>query len=128
MLQGEDDQVAVIELDEESLWNPRKYTWKELRLLVVTYARAMRSEGVVQGDVVACKEIQASSVITSSPATSPTETNDFNYYSNGKQLCPVFGIVTGNCSCGWHLHIVCYGYRREGSATQQAEAYYIRVG
>lgn len=55
MLCGEDEQVAVIEMDEEHLWNPHKYTWKELRQLVSVYSSALRRAGLVKGEVVTCE-------------------------------------------------------------------------
>ncbi|KIX95811.1 uncharacterized protein Z520_08519 [Fonsecaea multimorphosa CBS 102226] len=53
MLCGDDDQVAVIDVNEHNLRNPRRYTWRELRALVHTYANGLRRSGVVSGDVVA---------------------------------------------------------------------------
>ena len=54
MLSGDDDRLAVVDLQEQDLWNPRRHTWKELRELVRTYASALRSSGLGKGDVVAC--------------------------------------------------------------------------
>ena len=51
MLRGDEDKLAVIEMDEERLRNPRRYTWKELRKLVTTYASALRFQGIKKGDV-----------------------------------------------------------------------------
>ncbi|EXJ55066.1 acetoacetate-CoA ligase [Cladophialophora psammophila CBS 110553] len=53
MLCGEDDQIAVIDVNEENLWTPRRYTWRQLRHLVHTYTNALRRTGVAKGDVVA---------------------------------------------------------------------------
>ena len=54
MLSGDDGRLAVIDLQERDLWNPRRYTWKELRELVRNFASALRSSGLGKGDVVAC--------------------------------------------------------------------------
>ncbi|OAG34353.1 acetoacetate-CoA ligase [Fonsecaea monophora] len=53
MLCGDDDRVAVIDVNEENLSSPRRYTWRDLRDLVRTYANALRRAGVAKGDVVA---------------------------------------------------------------------------
>ncbi|KIX06768.1 uncharacterized protein Z518_04744 [Rhinocladiella mackenziei CBS 650.93] len=53
MLRGDDDQVSAINMDETNLWNPQKYTWKDLRQLVATYASALRSSALAKGYVVA---------------------------------------------------------------------------
>ncbi|OQU97807.1 hypothetical protein CLAIMM_03691 isoform 2 [Cladophialophora immunda] len=53
MLRGDDDQIAVIDVNEQNLRSPQQYTWRELRGLVHTYAKALRRSGVAKGDVVA---------------------------------------------------------------------------
>ena len=54
LLCGDDEEVAVISLDEVNLLSPQKHTWKELRLLVGRYASALRSSGLKREEVVAC--------------------------------------------------------------------------
>lgn len=55
LLCGDDDAVAVIEMNEQNLGSPRKYTWKELRQLVAKYAGILHRAGLKQGEVVVCK-------------------------------------------------------------------------
>jgi len=55
MLCGEDAAAAVIEMNEQNIHEPRRYTWKDLRQLVARYTGVLRREGVKQGDVVVCK-------------------------------------------------------------------------
>jgi acetoacetyl-CoA synthetase len=52
MLCGDDDKVAIINIEEQNLWQPRKYTWKELRKLVTLYSSAFRHAGLRKGQVV----------------------------------------------------------------------------
>ena len=52
MLCGDDDAIAVIEMNETNQQNPRKYTWEDLKTLVAKYAGLLSRSGVEQGDVV----------------------------------------------------------------------------
>ena len=52
LLCGDDDAVAVIEMNEQNIHSPRKYTWKDLRQLVARYKGVLTRAGVRQGDVV----------------------------------------------------------------------------
>jgi hypothetical protein len=49
---GEDDAVAIIEINEEIQKSPRKYTWEELKELVARYAGVLKREGATAGDVI----------------------------------------------------------------------------
>ena len=51
-LQGRDDQVAVIDMNETNINEPIKYTWKQMRRLVAQYAGLLRRKGISKGDVV----------------------------------------------------------------------------
>lgn len=55
LLCGKDEKVAVIEMNEVNLWEPRKYTWRQLRELTARYAGVLRREEVGKGDVVCCE-------------------------------------------------------------------------
>lgn len=52
LLCGDDDKVAVIEMDETNVHSPRQYTWKQLRELTAKYAEVLRKLGLKQGEVV----------------------------------------------------------------------------
>lgn len=55
MLRGDDDAVAVIEMNELNLGTPRKYTWRDLRVLVARFVGLLKRAGVGMGDVVCCE-------------------------------------------------------------------------
>lgn len=55
--QGDDDRIAVISMDEQSLGAPDRYTWRSLRNMIAQYASALRTEGVGKGDLVTCERI-----------------------------------------------------------------------
>lgn len=55
ILQGPDDDVAVISATEESLFSPERYTWRELRDTVAAYGSRLCKTGVKRGNVVACE-------------------------------------------------------------------------
>ncbi|KAK5072783.1 hypothetical protein LTR51_005424 [Lithohypha guttulata] len=52
MLCGTADAVAVIEMNENNLHGPKRYTWRELKTLVARYAGVLRRQGVESEDVV----------------------------------------------------------------------------
>ena len=52
MLRGDDDAIALIEMNEQNLHKPRKYTWKELRTLVAKYVGILQRANIQQGDVI----------------------------------------------------------------------------
>ena len=54
MLCGDDDAIAIIEMNELNQQDPKKYTWKDLKGLVAKYAGLLRRSGVGVGDVVCC--------------------------------------------------------------------------
>lgn len=51
-LKGQDDDLAVIDMNETNQQSPDRYTWKEMRALVARYAALLRREGVGLGDVI----------------------------------------------------------------------------
>ena len=53
ILAGNDANVAVIDIQEESLWSPRKYTWRQLRDTVALYVGALHRLGLERNGVVA---------------------------------------------------------------------------
>ena len=54
MLCGDDNAVAVIEINELNLHKPKRYTWRDLKALVARYAGVLKRSGVRSGDVVCC--------------------------------------------------------------------------
>ena len=56
MLAIESNGPAIIELNESNLLHPTEYYLHEVRELVRVYASALRSSGLVRGQVVTCKE------------------------------------------------------------------------
>lgn len=52
ILHGRNDDVAVIEMNEQNMQSPKRYTWKQLRQLVARYAGVLERAGVAMGDVV----------------------------------------------------------------------------
>lgn len=52
LLCGKDDALAVIEMNETNIHNPRRYTWRAMKQLVARYAGVLKREGLKQGDVV----------------------------------------------------------------------------
>ena len=91
MLCGDDDRIAVIEMTEQNLLNPRKYTWTELRQLVATYSSALQSLRLVRGDVVACTSLSEGIIDSSYRRSSKMMVNSLLSFSGGQQLCPVPG-------------------------------------
>ncbi|KPI38787.1 Acetoacetyl-CoA synthetase [Cyphellophora attinorum] len=51
-LQGDDDRLAIIDMNETNIEQPTRYSWKQLRHLVAQYAGILRRQGVSKGDVV----------------------------------------------------------------------------
>lgn len=51
----DDNDVAVINMDETNLSHPGEYSWRELREMVRQYADALKSSGLKHGEVVARK-------------------------------------------------------------------------
>ena len=52
LLCGDDDAVAVIEMNETNLHEPRRYTWRDLKSLTAKYAALLRRAGIGKEDVV----------------------------------------------------------------------------
>ncbi|KAK6380295.1 hypothetical protein LTS17_005484 [Exophiala oligosperma] len=52
MLCGDEDRLAIVDMDEQCLWTPRKYTWTQLRDLVSVYSSGIRAAGLRKGDAV----------------------------------------------------------------------------
>lgn len=51
MLCGKDDETAIIEMNEKTMQDPLRYTWRDLKVTVARYAGVLRRLGVTSGDV-----------------------------------------------------------------------------
>lgn len=49
---GRDDDTAILEMNETNQTSPAKVTWAKLREMTQSYADALLSSGIQDGDVV----------------------------------------------------------------------------
>jgi len=53
LLHRTDEGLAIIDISEDNISNPERYSWQDLRDLVAKYAGALKSAGLRRGEVVA---------------------------------------------------------------------------
>lgn len=54
ILCGQDQDVAIISMNERTIDSPEKYTWGQMRRLVARYAEILRRQGMEKGDYMVC--------------------------------------------------------------------------
>ena len=115
MLCGDDDQLAVIDIDEKTLWSPQQYTWEQLRELVAAYASGLCAAGLKKGDVVTCMYFLISDLLGGTGGTGRA----LILRSDRRQSCPVSRTAPRYCCCRRYLFLLCYGYWRESTTSPQ---------
>lgn len=111
MLCGDEDRLAIVDMDEQCLWTPRKYTWTQLRDLVSVYSSGIRAAGLRKGDAVTCTH----SFIHSLGHSLWTLTSR----SDRRKLCTFAGAPPRNCFCRMRIFLLCHRYWRKGTIFTQ---------